>query len=135
MSGGRSTVALKGGDKLGAQAGDISSVHRLGHAFIDQFVVECKFYKSLNYDSLIRGKGKLLDFWDRTRADSKKYGKKPLLIAKQNLFPTVVCLDRAGMRTLRITNEKMRINEFNLYIMLYEDFLEINPTVMRRVRL
>ena len=90
MSGGRSTVAMKKGDKLAAQAGDVSSVHILGHAFIDRFTVECKFYKTLNFESFIKGKGNLLGFWQVAREDSAQYNKKPILVGKQNQYTIVV---------------------------------------------
>ena len=59
MSGGRATVA-KGKVR---QAGDITAVAPEGHAFVDTFFIECKSYKNLSLDCLIKGKGDLIDFW------------------------------------------------------------------------
>jgi hypothetical protein len=135
MSGGRSTVAMAKGDKLSAQVGDISSVHRLGHMFIDKFMVECKFYKTLNYESLIKGAGTLLGFWARAVKDAKDHDKLPMLIAKQNNYPIVVCLSRAGVRLFNVKKLKLRVYGVDLYIMLLDDFLKYNPKVLRRTRL
>lgn len=139
MSGGRSTVARKKGDKLASQAGDISSVDRLGHVFIDQFVVECKFYKSLNFESFIKGKGKLLEFWRHLVDESASYSKKPMLVGKQNNFPIVVCLDEAGVAFLGVKHFiKVAVLDENLHIMLWDDFLKIqNPfsNKSKRIRL
>lgn len=137
MSGGRSTVAMRKGDKLSAQAGDVSSVHKLGHVFIDQFVVECKAYKTLNYESLIKGKGKLLEFWTKNLEEAKTHGKMSILIGKQNNFPVVVCLTRAGVKRLALSDVvKIRVYDFDLYIVLWEDFLKRSPKILQgRVRL
>lgn len=131
MSGGRSTVAMKKGTKLSAQAGDVSSIHSLGNEFIDRFMIEAKFYKTLNYESLIKGKGNLLAFWQRATHDAKLHGKKPLLIAKQNHFPIVVCLSKAGIRHFRITKIKLKVYEADMYVILWDDFLKLNPKRMR----
>jgi hypothetical protein len=135
MSGGRSTVAMAKGDKLSAQVGDISSVHRLGHVFIDKFMVECKAYKTLNYESLIKGKGTLLGFWERAVKDAEEHDKLPMLIGKQNNYPIVVCLNRAGVKLLKTKKLKLRVYGADLYLMLFDDYLKINPKVLRRSRL
>lgn len=136
MSGGRSTVAMKKGDKLAVQAGDVSSIHILGHKFIDEFTVECKFYKTLNYESIIKGKGKLLDFWRIAFKDAEKYGKMPLLVAKQNNYPTVACMTVEGARRLGMYDLiKMQVNDCEMVIVLWENFLDRDPRVLRRVRL
>lgn len=135
MSGGRSTVSLKSGKKLAAQAGDISSIHRLGHLFIEQFIIECKAYKDLNFDTLIKGTGNLIDFWKRVSKDAEEYNKKPMLIAKQNHFPIVVCLNKQGALYFSKKDIKIKVLDYDLNIMLWKDFLNVNPIVMRRVRL
>lgn len=134
MSGGRSTVAMKKGVKMSAQVGDISSIHKLGHSFINRFMIEAKFYKSLNYDSLIKGNGNLITFWQRACEDAKTHGKLPMLIAKQNHFPVVVCLDDAGVRAFRLNKVKARFDDFALNLILWDDFLKIDPKVLKRKR-
>jgi hypothetical protein len=140
MSGGRTTVAMKKGNKLSAQAGDLSSVHRLGHTFIDIFVVECKAYKTLNFESIIKGKGFLLDFWEKVRKEAKDHDKLPMLVGKQNNHPIIVCLCGEGVKRLALTGSvKVRVIDHNLNIILWDDFLKRDPRVLditrKRVRL
>ena len=135
MSGGRGTVAMAKGDKLSAQAGDVSSVHKLGHALIDKFMIECKAYRTLNFESLIKDKGTLLAFWRHAAGEAEKYGKLPILIGKQNNYPIVVCLSRSGVKLLNAKPMKLRVYAADLYIMLFEDFLKLSPKVLRRTRL
>lgn len=133
MSGGRSTVALRAGKKLGAQAGDISSVHKAGNAFIETFMVECKNYQKLNFESLVKRKGKLLEFWKIASQEASRYNKIPMLVAKQNHYPTVVCFTTQGMQKLGLDiSNKIVISmpEYDMLIMHWNDFLEINPKKM-----
>lgn len=95
MSGGRATVGFNRGDVLSRQAGDICAVHPDGHQLTDRFYLECKFYKDLDLRAFLVGRGKLASFWGETQTQARKYRKRPLLIAKQNNFPTMV-LVRAG---------------------------------------
>lgn len=139
MSGGRSTVAMKQGTKLAAQAGDVSSIDTLGHKFIQQFMVECKFYKSLDYAALIKGKGNLLTFWNRAYEDAREYHKQPILIAKQNNYPIVACMTRATIDFFDAqTYVIMSLPNEDMEIILWEDFKKLNPNpkaMRRRVRL
>lgn len=136
MSGGRSTVAMKKGEKLANQAGDVSAVHELGHRFTKDFYVECKFYKSLNFESLIKGKGKLLDFWKVAQRESRSYGKEPILIGKQNQYPIVACLTTIGADRLSMQGlVKMRLADFDMNIVLWDDYLKCGPRTLTRVRL
>lgn len=133
MSGGRSTVAMKKGGKLGSQAGDVSSIDALGHAFIEQFYIECKAYKKLDLDCLIKGTGHLLNFWELAVADAEQYDKSPLLIGKQNNHPIIVCLSKHGRRAFRIDTSmvRMTVNHCGMTIIWYDDFLRINPKIIR----
>lgn len=133
MSGGRSTVAMKKGVKMSAQVGDLSSIHELGNKFTNEFMIECKFYKKLDYDSLIKGNGKLLEFWERAKADAKLHDKKPILIAKQNHFPIMVCLSKAGMRAFRLARSRARFDYHDLYLITWEEFLKLDPKAIRKV--
>lgn len=135
MSGGRSTVALKKGTKLSSQAGDISSIHKRGHTFIDKFFVECKFYKNLEFAGLINGRGKLLDFWYRACSDAEEYNKLPFLIAKQNHYPTVVCLDSEGINLTR-SNKHIVVtqNQFDIHMIYWNTFLSLKPKILLRKR-
>lgn len=86
MSGGRATVR---GLEV-RQAGDICAVAPEGHAFCDQFYVECKHYKSLDFHCLLKGTGILHRFWTDTAKKAIKRRQTPMLIARQNGSPTIV---------------------------------------------
>ena len=88
MSGGRATLGLAAGKKHSSQAGDISSVHYMGNAFINRFVIECKHVANLQIPTfLFDRKGNLNKFWLKLRQESDDHGKFSVLIAKQNRLP------------------------------------------------
>lgn len=127
MSGGRSTVGRKKGKLHSAQAGDISAVDARGNPFIDKFYVECKAYKDLDFGNLIKGTGHLIDFWKLAKEDAARYRKRPLLIAKQNNHPIIVCVNGRVAGRYDRSLFKVSVYEANLYIALWEDFLTLNP--------
>lgn len=92
MSGGRATVAHKRGIRLTAQAGDICAIHPLGQPFLDNYLCECKHYRDLQLRGLLTGGGKLIEFWREACTQADRYGRKPMLIAKQNNLPVLVCV-------------------------------------------
>lgn len=91
MSGGRATVARHKGESV-RQAGDITAVAPEGHVLTDRYYVECKFYRDLDILSfLFHNKGKLAGFWKDTVRESDRHNcREPMLIAKQNNFPTLL---------------------------------------------
>ena len=123
MSGGRATVARAKGKQLASQSGDISSIHPLGHAFINTFYVECKNYKDLNFVGLISKRGKLYEFWQETQAQAKSYQKQPILIAKQNQQPIIVCLTVTGINTLSLKGRSSFISH-GMYAVRFDDFIK-----------
>lgn len=129
MSGGRSTVSYAKGKRLASQAGDISSIHKLGNAFIDRFLIECKAYRDLEFEKLVKGTGHLLAFWREASLQSSNYDKIPLLIAKQNQYPEVICMDRIGMREFSLTTQRLVLTapQVDLHVMLLADFLKLRP--------
>jgi hypothetical protein len=101
MSGGRSTVAAKSGKKLNAQCGDITSVDPMGNSLTDWCYFECKHLRKCSLDDLVKrnyGKGSLLAIWHKTRHEALRYDdRNPVLIFRQNLWPTVLCTDGTGI--------------------------------------
>lgn len=101
MSGGRSTVAAKGGKKLNAQCGDITSVDPLGNILTDDCYFECKHLKHFSLDDLIKGNmsaKSLLTIWNTTKTEAERYNdRNPVLIFRQNLWPTILCTDHIGV--------------------------------------
>lgn len=95
MSGGRATVGHRRGALHRAQAGDISAIDAAGAELTDLFYIECKNLASLNLSSLVcKLEGTLHQIWLHTRNEAKKYGKLPVLIAKEKSRPAIICLPR-----------------------------------------
>jgi hypothetical protein len=90
MSGGRATLQFNLGKVNRTQSGDVSAIDREAYAFCQRTFVECKSYKDL---SIARGfvceTGTLFNFWRTACREAEKYDKRPLLIARQNLYPTL----------------------------------------------
>lgn len=99
MSGGRATIAGKG--ELSRQCGDICAISPEGHKLTDPYYIECKFLKDLQMRWFMIGVGgrdSLLTFWRQTCEQAKQYKKKPMLIARQNNFPTLVLCHTPSVR-------------------------------------
>ena len=100
MSGGRATLAYRKGTRLASQAGDITAIDTAGEPLTRQFLLEIKHYRNLQFAGLLIGTGELSKFWKKLKDDSASYGKLPMLIARQNSYPTIACLDRKGLDVL-----------------------------------
>ena len=133
MSGGRATVGKKQGKDLSAQAGDLTAVHELGNKFINDFFVECKFYKDLEAARIVYGTGPgiLEQFMAKAIEEAHSYQKLPLLIAKQNHKPDLAILTHNGLHTLGLNrdipmpwNLSMLIDGTPVYIFKLEVLLE-----------
>lgn len=98
MSGGRATVA-KGKVR---QAGDITAVAPEGHILSDNLYMECKHLKKITLDSLITGKGDLINIWNKTIEEAAKYDRIPFLIFRQNRWPTLICTNIEGIEFLHL---------------------------------
>lgn len=112
MSGGRATFARKTtGDSLSRQAGDICAVSPEGHVLTDAFYIELKHVKDLHIDRMLEGIGNLHKYWVVAQAEANQYKKIPMLIAKQNMMPTLIVtpldeldyfVSTAGMRCITV---------------------------------
>ena len=59
-----------------------------------QTYIECKHYRDLQIDrSLLCCTGQLYHFWQKTVVQARRYDKRPLLIARQNRYPTLAITD------------------------------------------
>jgi len=91
LSGGRATLQFDQGIINQAQAGDISAISKEGMWLIDNYQIECKHYKDLEFASgFLSNTGAVYGFWQSLVKDATRRGKKPLLIAKQNNRPIVM---------------------------------------------
>jgi hypothetical protein len=125
MSGGRATLAHAKGIKLSTQGGDVSAIDPLGAVLTDRFCIEIKFYKDLDIAAFLLGRGNLARFWKQARVDARKYGKQPLLIAKQNLFPTLV-LARTGTIPEKLV--RWQSDRGGVVVALFDDMLTVAYT-------
>lgn len=97
MSGGRATQQLKKGIANASQLGDLTSTHEAGMWMTNAFVIECKFYRSLDLEAgLLFGRGKLSKFWKQVCKLARENDKYPLLIARQNRTDILVIFDPKG---------------------------------------
>ena len=138
MSGGRATVRDRKTATTGHVSGDICAVHEDGYAFIERFYCECKHYKDLRLQSLLlNATGPLYDFWVKAKQQGRKYSKTPLLIAKQNAFPTMICMSMVSADLL-LRPHSFRIlqvvtfHETEMVLLPFSKFLQY-ATVHRRV--
>lgn len=90
MSGGRATVQFKTGKVNLTQSGDVSAIGQEAYSFCEKIFTEIKHYADL---SIGRGflchTGNLVTFWHIAVREAAKYGKSPLLVARQNRYPTM----------------------------------------------
>lgn len=138
MSGGRATLRSKKFGRArrgGTQVGDLSAVHPMGSVLLKHFVTECKFYKNLKFGNFLFKKGGLLQlFWKQLLKKADHEVKLPMLIAKQNKYPTVVLLDPEGFQLLYANAKYHRRIAYVLkqrcHILLLEEFVQqaIPPT-------
>jgi len=110
MSGGRATVAGRRGTNLASQAGDISSVSKAGHVLTSDFYVEVKHIKHIGLDGfVVKGTGPLAKYWKTACREANQYEKAPLLIIRQNRFPTLfICNQTVVTGLLHRVNHHIR---------------------------
>lgn len=126
MSGGRATVARRKGVNI-RQAGDICSVAPEGHAFTDQWFIECKFYKDLGIAQfLLNAKGPLAAFWETAIEQARLCDRNPLLIVKQNGSPVYVITYPRMMSFF--TPWLVRSQTSNCDLSLFDDMLGVSYT-------
>jgi hypothetical protein len=124
MSGGRATLGLRKGDKHLTQGGDVSAIDPLGALLTGRFCIEIKFYKDLDLAAFWLGRGTLYRFWERASEDAKKYGKEPMLIAKQNLYPTLVLVSGSCFLARSERFVQWRSERMNVVVGQFDDLLK-----------
>lgn len=107
MSGGRATVASRVGKNLASQAGDISSIDKTGWPLTADLYFEAKHVKDLSLDNfIIKGTGPLAGYWKTAIREAEKYEKSPVIIARQNRFPTLLIAHDHVVELLHGTKDK-----------------------------
>ena len=124
QSGGRATVLLRKGERLSQHAGDICAINPDGEPFAKVFFVEAKFLKTLRLDLLLYDDaGVIGPIWTKVCNQAHDHHKLPILIAKENSKPVVVCLPTLLWnhiaRGVRLTH-----NSTGMHLMLWTDFVE-----------
>ena len=95
LSGGRATVQFRAGTVNLTQSGDVSAIGAGAHEFCERFFTEIKHYADLRIArGLLCHTGELVNFWHTAVREAAKYGKRPLLIARQNLYPTITVTEQ-----------------------------------------
>jgi hypothetical protein len=91
LSGGRATLAMRQGKAAHRVSGDIAAVQPEGHVLTDAYHIECKHLHDVGFGQFfVRGTGPLAKIWADCRKHAAHHAKLPMLIVRQNLFPTVV---------------------------------------------
>lgn len=128
MSGGRATLGLRKGEKHLSQGGDISAIDPAGAPLTDKFCIEIKFYKDLDLGGLWLDRGILARFWIKAEQDAVKYGKEPMLIAKQNMYPTLMLVRSNALTILAHPRlVRWRSPSMGVAVMIFDDVLKLLP--------
>lgn len=126
LSGGRATQAFKSGVKHQTQVGDISAIDPLGQRLIGISIVECKAYNDLNIISgVIKDSGLLYGFWFELLDRCKKFGKAPLLIARQDYVPPLCIMDDFLLKAFGLSMDyaSAYLPRWEAYVVLFDCFL------------
>lgn len=127
MSGGRATAVNKDGVEV-RQAGDICAVAEEGYDLVDSYYFELKRYKDLQLPQfLVRGTGLLSTFWRATIVDAERYGRSPVLIAKQDRMPAIILFDGKPDLMLDDLQTKVFVSHVGLdtFMTRFDDLLSI----------
>jgi hypothetical protein len=133
LSGGRSTIAQKKGEKNLTQSGDITAIHSSGEFLTRMCFIECKAYADLELASLVfKRQGTLWRIFEKVREQSSPLGKIPLLIAKQDYRPQIVVTNEKGYKFLSLSIPVTReiplsaaLPPVDIYIMRLTDLLNL----------
>lgn len=131
MSGGRATVQYKVGRVNLTQSGDVSAVGHGAYEFCERVFVEVKHYRDLAIGrGFVCDTGALRGFWDVACREAERYGKTPLLIARQNLYPTLA-ITRSGGGIFR-GEPLITLRRWDAEVYLFDEVTAVRPTFVRR---
>lgn len=119
MSGGRATIHIDGDVR---QCGDIAPISHEGHDFCNRWYIEIKHLRTIDLFSLLTQRGKTYHIWQKAMKEARKYNRLPMLIIRQNMQPTLVCIGSAGLDHL-LGNVIMELHEINMYVMLFDHLM------------
>ena len=131
-SGARATVQLRKGIVNLSQSGDISAIDPEGYEFIRTTFVEMKHRKDLSIDrGIVCGTGDLANFWRRAVEEAAKYGKRPLLVARQNLYPTLAITSHDGEAVFD-AEPMIVLNNWRASVHLFDEVTRVRVPMRRR---
>lgn len=129
MSGGRATLQFKRDNKLNRrQSGDLSAIGQGAYEFCEQTYIECKHYRDLQIDrSLLCCTGQLYHFWQKTVVEARRYDKRPLLIARQNRYPTLAITDTGMFGKTPV----LTVNSWLALVYLFDEVTKVRRPLRR----
>jgi len=119
MSGGRATIHIKGDVR---QCGDIAPIAQEGHYFCSVWYIEIKHLRAIDLFSAMSERGQLHHIWRKTKREAYKYKRDPMLIIRQNMRPTLVCVNGPGAHTLPGV-VVMELPQSSMSIMLFDELM------------
>lgn len=135
MSGGRATVQVNSGKVNLTQSGDVSAVGAGAYEFCERTFIEVKHYRDLSIArGLVCRTGSLANFWTIAQREATWYGKAPLLIARQNLYPTLAITDFGS--GIFEGDPVIELRQWPAWVYLFDDVTNVIPklpTLRRRV--
>jgi hypothetical protein len=127
-SGGAFTTSAKKGSAQG-HPGDVMGSEPSAHLFVQHLLVECKFWRDLQIESALWGRGELYKVVGKTEKQARDHDRRYMLITKQNHRPTVLFAQASVGRI--ITAVKPGILHHWLwrartFVCLFDDFVQID---------
>ena len=129
-SGGAFTTAAAKGQKAG-HSGDVMPSEILGHEFLEKLMIECKFWKDLQLESALWGKGILAPVLTKTEQQAYVAKKHFLLVTKQNNRPTLIFADNViGGIFIKLASSEAHYHRLwrgRTFVCLFDDILKLDP--------
>lgn len=134
MSGGKATVQRKSGLVNVMESGDVCAVDPRGYPFVAANFIELKHYKNLG---IARGflcqTNDLYQFWVKAVEEARSYGKRPLLVARQNLYPTIAVTGSAYADAGIFAGEPIvELRRWGAFVYLFDEVTEVRRRMVRR---
>jgi len=131
-----SSGALHTISRMNNEAGDIMSINTESSNFTNQFIIECKFYKNINFNDIIyKTQHSNLKQWILNLFNlADKENRIPLLIMKQNHKPIIILTNQQGYKLLHKYMDEYTIidtNDMFLFICDFNSFLSLDPNLFK----
>jgi len=113
------------------QAGDVGALDPKVKWFTDAFYIECKFYRKFEWHSLLfKGRGNILNFWNKAMFQAAELERWPLLIGKENqIKPIIIFHSTMGLPLCPLFS----LPVWDMEITWLEDILKLKPKGIRAI--